>query len=75
METSRISPDRAANVPADVLDALGLKPGDEVEWHVSNDVAQLRKKQPIDWAWHAFVSKSLEEEWLSPEDEEAFRDL
>ena len=76
METSKLTSKHQATVPADVRGALGLKAGDTIQWEIGKDgAARVRKAPPIDWAWHYAVSKTLESEWLSPEDEEAWRDL
>jgi len=38
------------------------------------DAAQVRKPVPFDAPWHDALAATLEE-WNSPEDNEAFRDL
>ena len=75
METSKITSKHQATVPADVRAALGLKAGDSIAWNVVDGEARVRKASPVDWGWHYAISKALESEWLSPEDEEAWRDL
>ena len=75
METSKLTSKHQATVPADVRAALGLKAGDTIQWDVVDGAARVRKTEPIDWAWLRMVEQGLAEEWLSPEDEEAFRDL
>lgn len=35
----------------------------------------MRKLRPSDREWHQALFATLAEEWNSPEDEEAFRDL
>jgi antitoxin PrlF len=75
MEETKLTSKYQATVPADVRAALGLKAGDVIAWEVADGVARVRKAKAIDWAWHKFAEQSLAEEWLSPEDEEAFRDL
>lgn len=43
--------------------------------HQGTVAAGVRRAPPIDWAWHYAVSRAVESEWLSLEDEEAWRDL
>ena len=51
-----------------------MEPGDRVVYEIENDQAALRRAEPIDVAFHAALSETLDE-WASPEDDEAFRDL
>lgn len=51
-----------------------MEPGDRVVYEIENDQAVLRRAEPIDVAFHAALSETLDE-WASPEDDEAFRDL
>ncbi len=75
MQTSRITSKYQATVPADVRAALGVGAGDQLRWDVDGGVAKVSKAVPLDREWHAFLSKTLEDEWLSDEDEDGFRDL
>lgn len=75
MEMSRLTSKHQATVPADIRTALGLKAGDSIEWDVIDGVAHVRKARKMDWAWHKLAEASFGVEWLSPEDEEAWRDL
>lgn len=43
-------------------------------YEIRDDEVVLRRVEPFDAAFHAALSVTLEE-WSSPEDEEAFRDL
>jgi AbrB family looped-hinge helix DNA binding protein len=74
METSRITSKHQATVPADVRAALGVRAGDTLAWEVRDGEARVRKARPIDVAFAAAVAATLDE-WDSPEDEEAWRDL
>ena len=69
---------RVPNLPESVSSATvatwHLKAGDAIEWEVGEDgIARVRKARGIDWAWHHAISKTLEAEWLSPEDEDAWQ--
>jgi AbrB family looped-hinge helix DNA binding protein len=75
MEMTRLTSKHQATVPADVRRALELKAGDAIEWEVTGGVANVRKVKPIDWTWMKLSEESFAAEWLSPEDETAWRDL
>lgn len=38
-------------------------------------MAHVRKARGVDWAWMKLSEDVFAEDWLSPEDEEAWRDL
>ena len=76
METSKLTSKHQATVPADVRAALALKAGDTIAWEVGADgAARVRKATPIDALFLKGVEANLAEEWLSPEDMGAWRDL
>ena len=73
---SKLTSKHQATVPAEVRKALHLKAGDAIEWVVDDaGVAHVRKARGVDWAWMKLSEEVFAEDWLSPEDEEAFRDL
>lgn len=74
MKTSRISAKGQVTIPAGIRSALGVGPGDLVAYELEGNKVRLRKVEPFDAAYHAAVAETLQE-WNSPEDEEAFRDL
>lgn len=75
MEMTKLTSKYQATVPADVRAALGLKAGDAIEWDIVDGVARVRKARPVDWLYLKGIEANLADEWLSPEDMEAFRDL
>ena len=76
MEMSRLTSKHQATVPAAVRAALGLRAGDTIAWEVAEDgAARVRKAAPVDRAWMKLSEATFAEDWLSPEDEEAWRDL
>lgn len=75
MEWSKLTSKHQATVPAEIRAALGLKAGDSIRWDVADGGARVRKAEPIDWQFLKGVEANLAEEWLSPEDMEAWRDL
>ncbi len=76
MEMTKLTSKHQATVPMEIRVALGLKAGDAIEWEIGSDgEARVRKARTIDWGWLKGVESNLAEEWLSPEDMEAWRDL
>ncbi|OGV48044.1 MAG: hypothetical protein A3F46_00530 [Legionellales bacterium RIFCSPHIGHO2_12_FULL_42_9] len=63
-----------ATIPSEVRKALGLHPGDKVEFKVTNHQAIITKVDPFDYEYHRALSSTLSE-WLSQEDDEAYNDL
>lgn len=74
MLTSRLSAKGQVTIPKEVRDKLDLDPGDVVGYEVRDGLVILRRVQPFDRAFHRALSETLDE-WATPEDEEAFRDL
>lgn len=74
MLASRLSSKGQVTIPREVRNKVGLKPGDLVVYEVKGGVVTLKRGQPFDAAFHAALSSTLDE-WVSPEDDEAFRDL
>jgi antitoxin PrlF len=75
MEISKVTSKFQATVPADVRAALGVKAGDALAWSVQDGVATVRLMPKDLKGWDPLVWLSFADEWLSAEDEEAFRDL
>lgn len=71
---SRVSSKGQVTIPAEVREKLHLEAGDTVIYDVEDERAVLRRAEPFDIAYHAALSETLDE-WASPDDEEAFRDL
>lgn len=74
MLTSRLSSKGQVTIPKEVRDELDLDPGDVVGYEVREGVVILRRVEPFDRAFHGALAETLDE-WATPEDEEAFRDL
>lgn len=75
MQFSTVTSKFQATVPADVRAALGIKAGDTIAWDVKDGVATMRVLPHDLKGWDPLTWLSFAEEWLSPEDEQAFRDL
>ena len=71
---SRLSAKSQVTIPKKAREAIGAGPGDLVIFELADGVLILRKVEPFDAAFYGAVSETLDE-WNSPEDEEAFRDL
>ena len=74
MQTSKLSSKGQVTIPMEVREKAGLEPGHLVTYEVKDGVIILKRVEPFDAAFHEALSKTLDE-WNSPEDEEAFRDL
>ena len=61
-------------VPKRVRVALGARPGDILAYEVRGNVVTLRRVDPFDAAFHAAFTQTADE-WASPEDDEASREL
>lgn len=72
---ARLTSKYQATIPKPVREALGLGRGDVVVFEVdSHRHVRLRKAAPIDLEYARSVEGTLSE-WLSNQDEEAYRDL
>ena len=74
MQVSRLSTEGQITVPKEVREVLKLKPGDFVAYEIQSGEVILRHAEPFDAAFHQALSATLDE-WDTPEDDEAFRDL
>ena len=74
MLTSKLSIKGQVTIPKEIREAIGLEPGDTIAYDVHDGVVTLKQIEPFDAAFHAALSHTLDE-WATPEDEEAFRDL
>jgi AbrB family looped-hinge helix DNA binding protein len=74
MYISKISSKGQVTLPKEVREAVGLHPGDMIAYEVNDGVILLRHVESFDAAFHAALSNTLDE-WATPEDEKAFRDL
>lgn len=74
MHLSQLSTEGQITIPKEIQDLLSLKPGDLVTYEVQEGTVILKRIEPFDAAFHQALSATLDE-WNSPEDDEAFRDL
>ncbi len=74
MRASRLSSKGQVTIPKELRESIGLQPGDMVGYEVKNGIISLTRIEPFDAAFHAALSDTLDE-WVTREDDEAFRDL
>jgi antitoxin PrlF len=72
--TSKLSSEGQVTLPSEVRDSLRLGAGDLIGYEIRGEEVVLKRVESFDDVFHAALSTTLEE-WSSPEDEEAFRDL
>lgn len=76
MFTSKVTTKGQVTLPKPIRDRLKLSAGDTLAYELRPDGGvSVRKLRPFDRDWHQALSSTLAEEWNSPEDEKAFRDL
>jgi antitoxin PrlF len=68
---SRLTAKAQTTVPKDVREALGLKPGDGIAYEIQDGQAIIRKASNDRQAYLEMLNNMFEE-WMSPEDDEAF---
>jgi AbrB family looped-hinge helix DNA binding protein len=74
--TSKLTSKYQATIPALVREALDLHAGDAVAFDIQpDDGVQVRKATSFDVEFARALEPALASEWLSPADEEAWRDL
>ena len=74
MQLSKVTSKYQATIPLAVRRKLGLKPGDTVLFEIENDRVTVRRATDFDKAYAKALEGTLTE-WLTKEDEEAYRDL
>ena len=74
MDVARITSRGQTTIPKRVREAANLNAGDTLLFEVHSDCLVVRKMSRVDDAYLHGLSQTLDE-WNSPEDEEAWRDL
>ena len=74
MQASKLSSKGQVTIPRKIRERLGAKAGDLIAYEIKNNVVTLRRVEPLDAAFHAALSTTMDE-WATAEDDEAFRDL
>lgn len=73
-QLSKVTSKYQATIPLTVRRKLGLKPGDAVVFEIENDTVTVRRATALDREYAKALEGTLTE-WLSKEDEEAYRGL
>lgn len=63
-----------ATLPKPVRERLNIKAGDKIMFSIENDRVYIQKATGFDIPYLRSLETTLEE-WASPEDEEAYKDL
>ncbi len=73
-QVSRLTSKCQATIPLAIRRKLNLKPGDTVVFEVENDTVTVRRATALDKEYASALEGTLTE-WLSKEDDEAYRGL
>lgn len=73
-QLSKLTSKFQATIPLAVRRVLGLKPGDAVVFEIEDDKVMVRRATPLDKEYAQALEGTLTE-WLSKEDDEAYREL
>ena len=73
-QLSKLTSKFQATIPLAVRRKLGLKPGDAVVFEIENDIVTVRRATALDREYVKSIEGTLTE-WLSKEDDEAYRGL
>jgi antitoxin PrlF len=71
---SRLTSKYQATIPRPVRERLGVSSGDSIAFVVEGERVWVRRAEPLDREFARALPGTLSE-WLSPADEEAYRDL
>ena len=74
MEFARITARGRTTIPKTIRETAGLREGDVIAFEIEGDHLVVRKVGPRRDEYVHSVGEAMGE-WLSPEDEEAWRDL
>lgn len=74
ISVSRLTTKYQATVPRLVRERLGVGAGDSIAFVVEADRVSVRRAEPLDREYARALSGTMSE-WLSPADEQAYRDL
>lgn len=75
MKTSKVTSKYQATIPKEVRAKLNLQAGDNIAFSEVEGQIVISKVESTDWVYLKSISSTLEAEWLSDEDEQAYADL
>jgi antitoxin PrlF len=74
MHASKLTEKFQATIPANIRTFLSLHKGDRIGFEIKDSSVVINKITPMDYEYMKSIEHSMSE-WLSAEDEEAYRDL
>ena len=74
-QSSKVTAKYQATIPKEIRAKLDLHAGDYLLFEDKNDQIVISKAKNVEWQYLKSVSSTLEAEWLSEADEEAYGDL
>ena len=74
MITSRLTSKYQATIPGQVREILGVGRGDSIAFSIADGKVILEKVEPVDTDFLRMLDRTLDD-WNSPEDDDAFRNL
>ncbi len=74
MLQSNLTQKGQTTVPIQIRRALNLSPGDRLSYEIHDQEVLIKKIDPLDLLYHQSLGQALGE-WLSKDDDDAFRDL
>ncbi len=75
LSVSKLTSKSQATIPRRVRQQLGLKSGDFVAFKFQRGQVFLQKARALDHVFAGALEETLKDEWLSPNDDLAYRDL
>ncbi|MEM9510353.1 MAG: type II toxin-antitoxin system PrlF family antitoxin [Cyanobacteria bacterium P01_E01_bin.35] len=75
MEFSKLTAKYQTTIPKSIRNKLNLQPGDYIQFRELDGQVMVDKVRKIDADYLQAVGRTLESEWLSSADEEAYADL
>ena len=72
---SKLTSKYQATIPKEIRAKLGLKAGDCILFNENEGEVTISKVEGTDWQYLKAISPTLEPEWSSQADEEAYGDL
>lgn len=74
-EIGKLTSKGQMTLPISIRKALALTAGDHVLFQMKKDKVIMKKAESLDIEYLKAIQSSFAPEWLSPEDDEAYRDL
>ncbi len=75
MQTAKLTSKGQLTVPVEVRNFLSLSPGDSINFTFEHNSVQIKKAEPFDIEYHRALESTLNAEWNSKEDNDAYKHL